>query len=45
MVGGLIIGAFASAIGAQWASAFMSIAGTLSMLALYLFSPKARRIR
>ena len=45
MAGGLIIGALASAIGAQWAAALMSIAGTLSMLALYLFSPQARHIR
>ncbi|MGZ8446048.1 MAG: MFS transporter, partial [Candidatus Binatia bacterium] len=45
MAGGLIIGALASAIGAQWAAALMSIAGTLSMLALYLFSPQARQIR
>ena len=45
MAGGLIIGALASAIGAPWAAALMSIAGTLSMLALYLFSPRARQIR
>ncbi len=45
MAGGLIIGALASAIGAPWAAALMSIAGTLSMLALYLFSPQARQIR
>ncbi len=45
MAGGLIIGALASALGAQWAAALMSIAGTLSMLALYLFSPQARHIR
>jgi MFS family permease len=45
MLGGLIIGAFAAAVGAQWASALMSIAGTLCMLALYLLSPAARRIR
>jgi len=45
MAGGLIIGALASAIGAPWAAALMSIACTLSMLALYLFSPRARQIR
>ena len=45
MAGGLIIGALASAIGAPWAAALMSIAGTLSMLGLYLFSPQARQIR
>ena len=45
MAGGLIIGALASAIGAQWAAALMSTAGSVSMLALYLFSPRARQIR
>lgn len=45
MAGGLIIGALASAIGAQWATIIMSLAGSLCMLALYLFSPAARRIR
>ena len=45
MAGGLIIGALASLIGAQWAAALMSVIGSLCMLALYLFSPAARRIR
>ncbi|MBM4264115.1 MAG: MFS transporter [Deltaproteobacteria bacterium] len=45
MIGGLIIGAFASWVGAQWAVALMSVAGTLSMLGIYLAIPRARYIR
>lgn len=45
MLGGLIIGALASWAGAQWATALMSIAGTLSMMGIYLAIPRARYIR
>ena len=45
LVGGICIGALASWIGAQWATASMSIAGALSMLGIYLALPRARAIR
>jgi MFS family permease len=43
--GGILIGAFASWIGAQWATASLSLAGTLSMAAIYFALPRARLIR
>lgn len=45
LVGGIFIGALASWIGAQWATASMSIAGALSMLGIYFALPRARAIR
>ena len=45
LVGGIFIGALAAWIGAQWATASMSIAGALSMLGIYLALPRARAIR
>jgi MFS family permease len=45
LLGGMLIGALSSAIGAPWAAAAMSIVGTLCMVALYVFDPKARTIR
>jgi predicted MFS family arabinose efflux permease len=45
LLGGMLIGALSAAIGAPWAAAAMSIVGTLFMIALYVFDPKARRIR
>jgi len=45
MAGGMIIGALASAIGAQAATAVMSFVGALCMFGLYVFSPRARKIK
>lgn len=45
LVGGILIGALASWIGAQWATASLSLAGALSMVAIYLALPRARLIR
>lgn len=45
MVGGLVIGALAAAVGAQWATAMMGIAGTIAMLGTYLLLPEVRKIR
>jgi MFS family permease len=45
LVGGIFIGALASWIGAQWATASMSIAGALSMVGIYFALPRARSIR
>jgi MFS family permease len=45
MSGGLLIGALASLIGAQWATALMSTAGTAAMIGIYLLLPEARKIR
>jgi Na+/proline symporter len=45
MCGGMVIGALASLIGAQAATALMSFIGALCMLALYVLSPQARKIR
>ncbi|HXV78564.1 MAG TPA: MFS transporter [Candidatus Binatia bacterium] len=45
LVGGILIGALSSLIGAQWAAASMSIAGALAVLSIYWFMPQARLIR
>jgi MFS family permease len=45
MAGGLLIGALASLIGAQWATALMSAAGTVAMVGIYVLLPQARKIR
>ena len=46
MCGGMVIGALASAFGAQAATALMSFIGALCMFGLYVFSPpEARKIR
>ncbi len=45
LLGGLAIGALSAAIGAPWAAAALSIAGTLCMIALYVLDPRARTIR
>ena len=44
LVGGILIGALASWIGAQWATASMSIAGALSMVGIYFALPRARSL-
>jgi MFS family permease len=45
MSGGLLIGALASVIGARWATALMSSAGTAAMIGIYMLMPQARKIR
>jgi MFS family permease len=45
LVGGILIGALASLIGAQWATATLSLAGALSMVGIYIALPRARLIR
>jgi MFS family permease len=45
MVGGLLIGALSSLLGAQSATALMSAAGTLAMVGIYALLPQARKIR
>jgi MFS family permease len=45
LAGGVIIGAFSSLVGAQWATASMSAAGALAVIAIYLVLPRARGIR
>ena len=45
LVGGILIGALSSLVGAPWAAAFMSIAGTLSMIGIYVALPRVRLIR
>lgn len=45
LAGGILIGALASWIGAQWATASLSLAGALSMAAIYFALPRARLIR
>jgi len=44
LLGGMVIGALSAAIGAPWAAAALSFVGTLCMVALYIFDPKARQI-
>jgi MFS family permease len=45
LLGGILIGALASWIGAQWATASLSLAGALSMVVIYFALPRARLIR
>ena len=46
LVGGaMFIGSLASFIGARWATASMSVVGTLAMVAIYALMPRARQIR
>jgi MFS family permease len=45
LAGGILIGALASWIGAQWATASLGLAGALSMAAIYYALPRARLIR
>jgi len=45
LLGGTLIGALSAAIGAPWAAAAMSIVGTLCMVGLFVFDPKARTVR
>jgi MFS family permease len=45
LVGGILIGALASSIGAQWATATLSLLGAASMAAIYFALPRARLIR
>jgi MFS family permease len=45
LAGGIAIGALSSLVDAPWAAASMSIAGTLSMIAIYVALPRARLIR
>jgi MFS family permease len=45
LAGGILIGALASWLGAQWATASLSLAGALSMAAINFALPRARLIR
>ena len=45
LVGGIFIGALASWVGAQWATASLSLAGAASMVGIYFALPRARSIR
>jgi MFS family permease len=45
LAGGILIGALASWVGAQWATASLGLAGALSMVAIYFALPRARLIR
>jgi MFS family permease len=45
LAGGILIGALASWIGAQWATASLGLAGVVSMAMIYLALPGARLIR
>lgn len=45
LAGGILIGAFSTLVGAQWAAASMSIVGALAMVGIYLAMPRARLIR
>ena len=45
LLGGLLVGALSSMIGAPWAAASMSFVGTLCMVTLYMAVPRARDIR
>jgi predicted MFS family arabinose efflux permease len=45
LVGGILIGALSSLVGAQWATALMSLAGAVSVIIMYLAVPSVRLIR
>jgi predicted MFS family arabinose efflux permease len=45
LAGGVIIGALSSIVGASWAAASMSLAGTLGMIGIFLALPRARLVR
>jgi hypothetical protein len=45
LAGGVIIGALSSIVGTSWATASMSIAGTLGMIGIFLALPRARLVR
>jgi MFS family permease len=45
LAGGILIGALASSIGAQWATASLSLLGAVSMGVIYFALPRARQIR
>jgi MFS family permease len=45
LVGGILIGALSSLVGAQWAAALMSTVGALAVIAIYVAVPRARHIR
>jgi MFS family permease len=45
VVGAMFIGSLASLIGARWATASMSVVGTLAMAAIYVLMPRARKIQ
>lgn len=45
LLGGTLIGALSSLVGAPWATASMSIVGTLFMIGIYVRLPAARSIR
>jgi MFS family permease len=45
LAAGVLIGALSSLVGAQWAAASMSLAGALTVIAIYIALPRARLIR
>jgi hypothetical protein len=45
IVGSMMVGLLSSLLGARWAVASMGAAGALTMLAMYVVMPQARRIR
>ena len=45
VIGAMFIGAVAEWIGARWALTSVSLTGTLLMIAIYFFMPRARQIR
>jgi hypothetical protein len=45
LAGGILIGALSSLVGAQWATALMSAAGSMSVIIMYVAAPRIRLIR
>jgi MFS family permease len=45
VIGAMFIGSLASFVGARWATASMSVVGTLAMIAIYVLMPRARKIQ
>jgi len=45
LLGGTVLGALAALIGAAWATASMGLLGTVTMVAICVLIPAARKIR
>ena len=45
LLGGMLIGALSSAIGAPWAAGLLGLCGSLTVIAVFLMNPRAREIR
>jgi predicted MFS family arabinose efflux permease len=45
VIGAMLVGGLASLVGARWAAASMSLTGTILMVAIFVWMPRARTIQ